>query len=68
MEVVFPDNAAGCGIDLEVLREVLSQDPRPKYIDDPSRIYGMTFGDHDVRFKVEGTVLTVLEISIGSRE
>ena len=62
LEVVFPENASSSGIDLKVLADVLSLDPRPKYQDDPLKVYGMTFGGHEIRFKVVGKVLTVLEI------
>lgn len=48
--------------DLATLKEVLAQDPRPRYQNDPDKVYGMTFNDMDVRFKVEGDVLTVVEI------
>ncbi len=46
----------------EVLSDILSQDPRPAYHDDPDRIYGITYKGKNVRFKVEGDVLTVLSI------
>ena len=41
---------------------VLSHDPRPSYQKDPQRIYGLTFGGYDIRFRVEGEVLTVIEV------
>ena len=44
------------------LRAVLAHDPRPRYQDDPDRIYGMSFAGLEVRFRVEGEVLTVTEI------
>lgn len=47
----------------QALRKVLMCDPRPRYHDDANRIYGMEFAGRDVRFRVEGTVLTVLEIN-----
>ena len=47
---------------LPALVEVLSLDPRPSYHDDPSRIYGLSFGGYNVRFKVEDGVLTVVGI------
>ena len=47
--------------DLETLRQTLSLDPRPSYHDDPQRIYGMPFGDYDVRFRVEDDTVTVVE-------
>ncbi len=36
----------------EALVEVLKQDPRPSYQEDPGRIYGMSFAGFDVKFKV----------------
>ena len=47
----------------EALRGVLAQDPRPHYQDDPERIYGFGFAGMEVRFSVEGSRLTVREIS-----
>ncbi len=44
------------------LREVLSLDPRPRYQNDPDKVYGMPYAGRDVRFKVAGTRLTVVEI------
>ena len=44
------------------LREVLSLDPRPQYHDDANRVYGMDFDGHDVRFRVEGDSVIVVEI------
>lgn len=43
------------------LRQTLALDPRPSYHDDPQRIYGMPFGDYDVRFRVEEDTVTVVE-------
>ena len=48
---------------LETLRDVLSRDPRPRYQDEPGRIYGMSFAGCNVRFSVEGNTLTVTEIT-----
>ena len=44
------------------LTEVLAQDPRPKYHDDPARVYGMSFAGFDIRFRVENDRLLVLDI------
>lgn len=44
------------------LLEILSRDPRPQYHDDASRIYGMEFGDFEIKFRVDGDVLYVTEI------
>ena len=41
------------------LRGVLENDPRPRYQDDPERIYGMDFAGLNVKFRVEKGTLTV---------
>ena len=41
---------------------VLSHDPRPSYQADPERIYGLSFAGFILRFKVQGQLLTVLEV------
>lgn len=46
------------------LLAVLAQDPRPQYQDDRSRVYGMSFAGLEVRFRVEGERLTVVEIGL----
>lgn len=48
--------------ELKGLVQVLSQDPRPRYHDDPTRIYGMPFAGRDVHFRVEGQRLFVVEV------
>ncbi|MBR2257492.1 MAG: tRNA (N6-threonylcarbamoyladenosine(37)-N6)-methyltransferase TrmO [Blautia sp.] len=47
----------------KALFDVLAQDPRPGYQEDPDRIYGMSFAGKNVRFRVSEGKLTVLEIS-----
>ena len=47
----------------EALLDILAQDPRPSYQDDPGRVYGMAFAEVQVRFTVEEGVLTVREIA-----
>lgn len=44
------------------LIQLLAHDPRPQYQNDPDRVYGLTFGGCDVRFRVDGDVLYVVEI------
>lgn len=44
------------------LLKTLAQDPRPAYLDDPTREYGITFGKHNIKFKVAQDVLTVTKI------
>ena len=46
----------------KVVSALLEQDPRPHYHNDPARIYGMPFNGRDIRFQVQGNVLTVVEI------
>lgn len=55
---------AGLGPDeLMALREILEQDPRPQFHHDPEKVYGLSFGSHNVRFRVDGSRLEVLSIS-----
>ena len=44
------------------LRGVLSNDPRPRYQDDPARVYAMSFAGRNIRFRVENDTLTVTEV------
>ena len=46
----------------KVLAEILSQDPRPAYDTDETRVYGVEFAGFDVRFTVSGEVLKVKEL------
>ncbi len=47
---------------LETLTEILAQDPRPAYQNDPERVYGFKFAGFDVKFKVQDEVLTVIDL------
>ncbi|MBP5168791.1 MAG: tRNA (N6-threonylcarbamoyladenosine(37)-N6)-methyltransferase TrmO [Oscillospiraceae bacterium] len=64
LEVFFEEGleAAFPGEKLEALKAVLGCDPRPRYQDDPKRIYGMEFAGFDIHFRVDGNRLTVTEI------
>ncbi len=44
------------------LIQVLEQDPRPSYIDDPLREYGVFFGTQNIRFTVKENTLTVTKV------
>lgn len=44
------------------LLAVLAQDPRPRYQDDPDRVYGMTFAGLEIKFRAAGERLTVAAI------
>lgn len=41
------------------LSQILSQDPRPSYQNDPERVYGMEYAGMEVKFRVNGKVLEV---------
>ncbi len=44
------------------LLTVLAGDPRPAYQKNPERVYGFGYGGFDIRFQVNGNVLTVVEV------
>ena len=46
----------------ETLCNLLAQDPRPGYQDDPTRIYGLPYAGFDVRFSVVEGVVRVLSM------
>ena len=48
---------------MDALREVLAQDPRPHYQDDPERIYGFPFAGKEIKFKVNEKGLSVVSIA-----
>lgn len=47
---------------LEIIRQILSQDPRPAYHNDSNRIYGMEYMEFDIRFQIDNHTLTVCEV------
>jgi probable methyltransferase, YaeB/AF_0241 family len=61
--VEIPDDVVRLFSDdeLQALREVLAQDPRPRFHDDPDRIYGMPFANRDVKFRVSDGTLFVIK-------
>lgn len=46
----------------EGLLGVLAGDPRPRYQEDPQRIYGLSFAGRNVKFTVDGDRLTVIAV------
>lgn len=58
LSVVLPGNAAAP----EGLESVLENDPRPRYQDDPDRVYGMEYAGCEIKFKVTCDTLTVISI------
>jgi tRNA-Thr(GGU) m(6)t(6)A37 methyltransferase TsaA len=62
--VVIPDNIKS-SYDVEFIKNlevILSQNPRPSYHNDPDRVYGFSFAEREIKFKVDGNILTVVEI------
>ena len=47
----------------EALLDTLALDPRPRYQDDPERIYGLSFAGYNVRFRAARGAITVEEIT-----
>ena len=45
------------------LIEVLQQDPRPGYVED-GKEFGVSFAKYNIRFRVEGNVLTVVKVEV----
>ncbi len=48
--------------DFPLLKEILSQDPRPHYHNDPERVYAFEFSRYKIKFTVRDDTLTVKEI------
>ncbi len=46
----------------EAVVKMLSRDPRPAYQNDPDRIYGLRFGGFEIKFRVDGDLLTVVDV------
>lgn len=44
------------------LTELLARDPRPQYHDDNERVYGMEYGDYEIKFRVDGEKLFVISV------
>lgn len=64
LKVEFPENLL-CKIPVmqrQTIIDVLAEDPRPPYHNDETRQYGVSFGEHDVRFKVINGIVKVCEV------
>lgn len=47
-------------LQVDALREILANDPRPHYQDDPDREYGMEYAGRDIKFKVNNNRVEIL--------
>lgn len=65
LEVDFPDGLLNAVAEekRDSLVAVLAADPRPSYQNDPERVYGMSFAEYEVKFKVDGKSLRVTEVN-----
>lgn len=66
LKVDFPDNLFEkiAENDKNELFEILSEDPRPSYQNDSTRIYGMGFMNYEIKFTVDGDTLFVKDVDI----
>ena len=64
LQVEIPDNllAAIPEEQRQSIIQLLSQDPRPAYQNDPSKVYGVTYSNLNIRFTVADGKLTVTDI------
>ena len=45
----------------EGLRAILASDPRPRYQDDPERVYGLEYAGMDIKFRVNENTINIIE-------
>ncbi len=64
LDVVIDENIKNDFSDefITVLTEILAQDPRPSYQNDPERIYGFEYEGFEIKFKVIEKTLYVIKI------
>ena len=64
LQVDFPEELAALvrPEKLPALLGALSNDPRPSYHTDPDRVYGISYADLNVKFKVADRRLTVVSV------
>jgi len=62
LTVIFSKELKYYNINKTQLESILKEDPRPSYHNDPERIYGFSFDGREIKFRVEGRILTVVEI------
>lgn len=60
LEIRNGEMLAPTGAHSATVSRLLSLDPRPRYHDDPERVYGMRYDRWNIRFRVDGDVLTIV--------
>lgn len=65
LEVEIPPAIASLipASELDTIRALLAEDPRPAYQADPSRVYGMSYAGMEIKFRVDEKILRVVGIS-----
>lgn len=64
LEVEIPDDATAVfsAEELEALRQILAEDPRPRYHDSEEKEYGLLFAGRTVKFKVKKNKLVLYSV------
>lgn len=65
LPVIFPNEYASILSEekRKTVESLLAQDPRPSYQNDPTRIYGMSFANYNILFRVENETIIVVGIT-----
>lgn len=64
LSVNIPDAlAARMGEHVDVVRELLAEDPRPSYQNDAERVYYVTYGHRSIAFRVEEDTAVVIDVT-----
>lgn len=49
-------------LNLNSVTEIIAADPRPSYIEDDGRVYGISFGGQNIKFTVSGNTASIIEV------
>lgn len=48
--------------ELLCIKKIIEQDPRPSYIEDENRVYGISYANYNIKFKVRQNTASIIEI------